>query len=124
MNDKYYLINIISSDYDLIKKTFCGKTDKEIINTGAEGIEDIFHDKLLGIIQNYPNHHSFEFQSEFNFIIKTLRIKASQKRQIATIEYNDCFENRAPDEPEPDYSEKLQLLLIHYNPNALHKKAS
>ena len=123
--DKFYLLDIISGDYDLLRKSFCGKTDKEIINAGAETIEDIFHDKLLGIIQNYSDHFLPIKSDEFDFIIKTLRVKASQKRQIVTIEYNDYFENRASDEPDPDYSEKLQLLLIHYNPNITrHKKAS
>jgi hypothetical protein len=121
--DKFYLLDIISNDYDLLKKSFCGKTDTKVINSNAETIDDIFQNRLLFLLEDY-NDFGLDYQAEFDYVLMALRTyKPCQPRQIRTVEYND---NHDPylNEAEKDYSDKLQLLLIHYNPNAFNKKVS
>lgn len=111
--DKFYLLDIIATDYDLLKKSFCGKTDKQVINANSETIEDVFHNRILYLIENPEIIECYDFDS----ILTTLRtIGIRQTRQIVTVEYNDNHSNIIDSDPT-EYDNKLKLLLIHYAPN-------
>ena len=118
---EYNLIDVLATDYDLIRKKFCGSKDKQVINSNSSSIEDIFHEKLINILENYEEYTGETYEEVLQFIFKTLRTKIKcQHKQPSIVAYSENYENLVIDEPSQDieYYEKLQLLLINYRPNS------
>ena len=119
MEMKYYLVDILAKNFETIKDKFIGKTDKHKIDKNSETSEDIFQDKILDMLENYPDHYSNSESEELKFIQKLLKKNISSKNiQRKTVEYNDNYENLVIDDytNDAEYNEKLELLLIQYRP--------
>jgi hypothetical protein len=121
METRYNLIDILTTDYDLIKKIYIGKQPIMVIKNNSETIEDRFQDQILYIVENYYDHYNNDYNKELDFINHLLRTKLQPKqyKQVQTIEYCDNYDNLVIDNYTDSYKEyydKLQLLLIHYQP--------
>jgi len=121
METRYNLIDILTTDYDLIKKIFIGKQPIMVIKNNSETIEDSFQNQVLYLLENEFDHYSEDFQTELEYINKRLHSKLQPKlnRQVQTIEYCDNYSNIYDEnlnEKDEEYYKKLQLLLINYQP--------
>jgi hypothetical protein len=120
--NKFDLVSIITNDYDLLKKKFCGNVNKLVIKNSSEGIEDIFHNQLIVLLEAFPDHSDNDYQTEFDFILTQLRTKpVKENKQVQTAEYSDNYENN-PDQPIESGFDNLKLMSIHYSINGKNQK--
>jgi hypothetical protein len=114
------MIDVLTQNFETIKDKFVGKREKTI-NNRSEDIEDILMDKVLWLLENEREHTS---ENELEYINKRLRtrLEPTRNKNLNCVPYMDNFENLLIDDNQQnrDYYYKLQLLLIHYRPDAVH----
>ena len=121
MGMKYNLVTVLEKNFEIIKKKFIGKQDRHEIKNNSETIEDRFQNQVLFLLENLQDHYSNSEIEELEFINKKLhsKLQPTQNKDVEKVEYLDNYENLIIDNysQNEEYFEKLQLLLVHYQPS-------
>lgn len=122
METEFKLYDVISSEFALIKKKSIGKQNLRVIKSNSCNAEDAFQDNILFLLENFGDHSSsISHDDELCFIQSKLREKhPRQHKQVVGVEYFDNHDNTfVADNNDKGYFDKLQLLLVHYQPVCL-----